>query len=183
MSTERKSVYKRGADDGFYFGVYLVVLFFASVFAMTLPFAGLLTMILMLGVPFVIYRFLRRTYVADNGMTQYSALWLQGIIIFFCGSLLSGLVAYVYMRWINPDFIMSIVKDAIGIYSSSNWENGQEVADVLQKMIDQKLVPKPIEVVIQSIWTAVFTGSLLSMLVALVVQSKKIKPSEITKKQ
>ena len=105
MATEQKSVYKRGADDGLFFGIYLIIMFFSSAFSMAVPFAGLLSIILVLGVPFLIYRFLRRSYVNDSGTTQFSALWVQGITTFFCGSLISGIAALVYMQWVNPDFI------------------------------------------------------------------------------
>ena len=175
MATEQKSVYKRGADDGLFFGIYLIIMFFSSAFSMAVPFAGLLSMLLVLGVPFLIYRFLRRSYVNDSGTTQFSALWVQGITTFFCGSLISGIVALVYMQWINPDFIATQVQSLIDVYMATDWEEGKEIAKVLTKMIEQNLLPTPINIVIESIWLAVFTGSILSMILSIVVQARKTK--------
>lgn len=175
MATEQKSVYRRGADDGLFFGIYLIIMFFASAFSMAVPFAGLLSIILLLGVPFLIYRFLRRSYVNDNGTTQFSALWVQGITTFFCGSLISGIVAFIYMRWINPDFILSQVQALIDVYMTTDWVEGKEIAEVLKKMIANNMLPTPINIVIESIWLAVFTGSILSMILSIVVQTRKIK--------
>lgn len=175
MSTEQKSVYRRGADDGLFFGIYLIIMFFASAFSMAIPFAGLLSIILVLGVPFIIYRFLRRSYVNDNGTTQFSALWVQGITTFFCGSLISGIVALIYMKWINPDFILTQIQTLIDVYMANDWKEGKEIAEVLTKMIENNMLPTPINIVIESIWLAVFTGSILSMIVSMIVQARKIK--------
>lgn len=175
MSTEQKSVYRRGADDGLFVGIYLIIMFFASAFSMTIPFAGLLSIILVLGVPFIIYRFLRRSYVNDNGTTQFSALWVQGITTFFCGSLISGIVALIYMKWINPDFILTQIQTLIDVYMANDWKEGKEIAEVLTKMIENNMLPTPINIVIESIWLAVFTGSILSMIVSMIVQARKIK--------
>ena len=175
MSTERKSVYKRGADDGLYFGIYLIIMFFASAYSMSIPFAGLLSMLLILGVPFLIYRFLLRSYVYDYGTTQFSALWVQGITTFFCGSLISGIVAFIYMKWINPDFIVNQIQALIDIYQATNWAEGKEIANILNKSIENNLLPTPINIVFESIWLAVFTGSILSMIVSLIVQARKVK--------
>lgn len=175
MLTEQKSVYRRGADDGLFFGIYLIIMFFASAFSMTIPFAGLLSIISVLGVPFIIYRFLRRSYINDNGTTQFSALWVQGITTFFCGSLISGIVALIYMKWINPDFILTQIQTLIDVYMANDWKEGKEIAEVLTKMIENNMLPTPINIVIESIWLAVFTGSILSMIASMIVQARKIK--------
>lgn len=175
MAQVYKSVYKRGADDGFYFGIYLSVMFFATAFSITVPFAGLLSFCMMIGVPFLIYRFLRRSYVGDYGTTTFSALWLQGIMTFLCGSLISGVVAYVFMRWVQPDYLLSTVQEVIKIYNDMDWPQGKEMADVLTKIVEQNMLPTPIQIVVEFIWFAVFSGSMLSIIVSLIVQMKKVK--------
>ena len=102
-------------------------------------------------------------------------MWLHGIVIFFCGSMLAGVVLLVYLRWINPDFVVNTLQRAIELYDSIDVPQAKETAKVLRQVIEQKLVPTPIEIVAQLIWLAVFSGSLLSMILALVVplRSKK----------
>lgn len=175
MSELKLSVYKRGGDDGFVFGIYLVVMFFATAYSMAVPFAGLLSTLMMLAVPVVMYRFLRRTYVAFGGKLTFSELWLQGIVTFFCGGLISGLVAVVFMRWIQPDFIVSQANAAIKIWEESGLPQGQEMADVLRKAIEQKMIPSSIQLVIEMLWLQVFSGSILSIVLSLIIRSIKMK--------
>ena len=83
-----KNIYARGADDGFLLGVYFVVL--ASAMAV--------------GVPVVCYIFMRRSQRAAHGLLTFSALWMQGIVTFACGSLIFGAAGLVYLKWIDPQF-------------------------------------------------------------------------------
>lgn len=175
MAYQQKSVYRRGADDGLFFGVYLIALFFATAYSLTMPFVGLLSTILMLAVPVVIYRFLRRAHIERDGKSQFSELWLHGIVIFFCGGLIVSVVALIYMKWFEPNFIVNQAKIAIQIWEEANVPQAGEMAKVLNQAIEQKMIPTPINVVIEMLWLQVFTGSLLSMLLSAIIKSIKIK--------
>lgn len=173
--TPGKSPYKRGADDGLLFGGLLCAMFFAGVFSFKVPLLGLVSFVLMVSVPLVIYRFLRKSYVTDGYNTQLSSLWMQGIMTFACGCVLAGLVATVYLKWINPGFIIERVRETIDFYRSSGWERGEEMATVLQRMIDNRLLPGPVSMVVEMIWLGIFSGSLLSLLMALLARARGVK--------
>lgn len=175
MAGELKSVYKRGAEDGLRFGIYLSVLYMVMIAGASYSLASLAAFVMIAAVPLIVYRFLRRGYVAEYETSTFSLMWLHGIVIFFCGSMLAGVVLLVYLRWINPDFVVNTLQRAIELYDSIYVPQAKETAKVLRQVIEQKLVPTPIEIVAQLIWLAVFSGSLLSMILALVVplRSKK----------
>lgn len=175
MTSRHKTVYKRGAEDGLYFGIYLSVMFLLSVFSLSQPLLSWVTILMALGVPVIIYRYLRRAYIEEYGTLTFSAMWLHGIVVFFCGSIISATVAFVYLRWIHPDFIYTTMQEVIKIYNEIGTSKATEIAATLQKMIDQNLLPTPILIAVQSVWSAVFTGSLLSMLISVLVPLKKIK--------
>lgn len=176
----QRSPYKRGADYGAVFGVYLSVLFLLTAYSLEIPGFSILAFFLMLFVPVIIYVMLRRSYVADMGKTIFSSLWMEGIVIFACGSMIAAVVAIVFMRWIEPDYIERTLRSVIEMYGSGIMgERGTEVAEILQAAIDQKRVPKPIELVIDMLWLEVFTGSMLSMLMALLVQARGYKPKKM----
>ncbi|MDE5835816.1 MAG: DUF4199 domain-containing protein [Paramuribaculum sp.] len=178
MSAPGTSPYRRGADDGFIFGVMLCVMFFAGVFSVSAPVLSVVALIIFIAVPFVIYTFLRRAYITDLYTTQLSSLWMQGIMTFICGSLIAGLVAVVYLKWINPDFIADRLQEAIDFYSGSGWQQGEEMADLLQNMVKAHVVPTPIQIGIEMIWLGVFSGSLLSLLMAVLVRARGEKKSK-----
>ncbi len=165
------SVYKRGASDGAIFGIIMIALFFSSIFVIDVPVLILVTILIMLAVPFVVYKFLRKHFVQSQGYATFSELWLHGIIIFACGSLISGLVAFIFLRWIQPDFMIDQMNTIINLNQSIGDDDAEEATHLLQQMIDNKLVP----IVIQTSFLCVFTGSILSMLVALIARSISIK--------
>ena len=172
QTADRTNPYKRGADDGFVFGGLLCAIFFGWVFSVRVPLLGLVAFGLMASVPFLIYRWLRRSYVADGGLTLMSSLWVQGITTFTCGGMISGLVSAVYLRWIEPGFILERVNEAIGFYS--DFEGGEETARVLQQMLDAHLMPSTIAIVIEMIMLCICSGSLLSALMAVLVRARGI---------
>ncbi len=168
-----KSVYRRGADDGFWFGLYLSILFLVSANSIFSAFAGIFSVVMAIAVPFIIFFFLRRSYRADNFTSTFSALWLHGICIFFFGSLIAALTTYIFLRFVNPTYINTLVDMAIEFYGSVDTPDAHEVTTVLQKARAAHMLPTPGGTAVQVIWAGVFTGSLLSMVVSAIVKASK----------
>jgi hypothetical protein len=175
-----RSPYKRGADWGALFGIYLSALFFASSYSFDYPICSVLAFVMMIGVPLFVAFVLRYSYVQDRGTTIFSSLWVEGIAIFFFGGLISSLVAFVYMRWLEPDFIADRLNAMIDVYSSAEVPNGKDVVEVLQAVRDRELLPRPIEIIVDMLWLIVFTGSILSMIISMLVPLKKVKNTDTT---
>lgn len=177
-SIKAKSPFRRGADDGIIMGLLLVAVFFTGTLSFSYTLASDLTPILMLaGVPLLTYFLLRRSYVRDNGMTLFSSLWMQGIVTFFCGSLILAIVMYVYMRWGNPGFMREMVSRMSEFYDSiPETPQSREVSQIFHTMLDENVFPSAINVAIESIWLGVFSGSLLSMLAALAARARRVIP-------
>lgn len=163
--------YKQGADDGFLFALYLTGLFFASAFALEVPGLGILSTCLIIAVPFIIFVAIRRTWQRDGGMSTFSALWMQGIMTFLCGGLLSGVIAFAYLKWINPGWLAEQVRAMADIYAQI--DGGAIVADTLEKMLERGLLPSSIQMVFQMLWLEIFTGSVLSLIVTAIVRIRK----------
>ncbi len=52
-----KNIYARGADDGFWLGLYFSVLFGVTVVSLSLPLLNIIAVVMALGVPFLTYFF------------------------------------------------------------------------------------------------------------------------------
>lgn len=172
-SIKEKNPYKRGADDGVILGLILIILFLAMTFSLKYPLANLLGLLLFfVGVPMTTFFLLRRSYIRDNGLTLFSSLWMQGIVMFFCATLILALFTYVYLRFLNPSFMVDMLNTAAAHYEKLGTARGHQTADIMHAMIHQNLVPSAISMAIETIWVGVFTGSLLSALVAGIVRMK-----------
>lgn len=166
---DKYGLFKRGADNGFVLGLYLTVLFFAMAYSITVPLLGLIALVMVCGVPVVTFYYLRKGFRQEYGTSTFSALWMQGIVMFFCGSMIMALAVYLFLRFIQPDYITDMVTLARDTYSALDWERGQEIASTLDLMLEKHLIPTPIQVAMEILWTGVFSGSLLSILTALLV--------------
>lgn len=161
------------------FGIYLTVIFLAMTAGISNQAFSVLVLLLMCGVPALVYRWLRQVYVRQSGMTNFSALWMEGIATFFFGGVLSSFFAFVYMQALDPGFIERMMRLSIDAYTQNPWAGGEEIAQALQTAVDKHVLPSPISIVFDVMWLIMFTGSLLSMVLAMVVKMRPIKKKNI----
>lgn len=164
-----KSIMKYAARCGLTLGLVLAVMFLCAAYSLAYPVLSIVCIGMFLGVPVLIYVWLRNTYRRYACALQFSALWMQGIAIFFFGCLIMSAVMYVYMRYIRPDFIIEQLRQASELYSSVGAQ-GEQLSDTINTMLDKHLIPKPIDVAVQFIWLGVFSGSILSMIISFIVR-------------
>ncbi len=174
MTEKRESIFKYAARCGLPMGAFLSVMSVAMVFSDRVPFLSIFVLTLLLGTPFLVYRLLRARYVSDNGITDFSSLWMIGILTFIYGSLICTAVTYALLQWLRPDFFYDMAQMVIDQYKKV--PAASEMVDVLTKALDNGLLPSTIEFLFQMFWLTSFLGSLLSAIVTLVVRSVKIKP-------
>lgn len=170
-----RSIYERAGSDGAWMGLWFTVMFGLSVAAMRMALLNVAVLTMALLVPFVAWRFLRRTYADSHGLVTYSALWMQGILTFAAGSLILGGASFIFMRWIYPDFILDTLKMGVEFYRSEPMGAGAELAEEFQTIIDRKLTPSPLTISMVWMWLGVFSGSVLSMFLAAVIRLFPLK--------
>lgn len=173
MTDKPKSVYMNGAEDGLVLGPVMaltMVLIGASTYVPWLSAFGLAGIV---AVPVIAYIRLSASYRAGSYSATFSALWLQGICMFFFGGLLMSLVLFVLMRWAFPSFIMHQVDTAISIYSDAGSPAATEIARALETLKDTGALPTPLDVVLEMLYAAVFTGSILSMVYAFILRRRR----------
>lgn len=174
MEQNERSIYRRGADNGLLLGLYFCIMFAFVVAGERVEAVGIVSTLMMFGVPFLVYRFLRKTFVEQRGLTMFSALWTQGIIAFAGAGLVLSLAVYIYIRFLDPGIVLRQVEKLIEIYSEANTPRAGEMLTVLQNMRDMHLYPSAREIIIQLELLSVFSGSILSMLMALLARMKGI---------
>jgi hypothetical protein len=172
------SVYKRGADDGLKLGIIMIVQFVTAAYSLKIAMLGFVALALTIAVPFIVYHMIKRDYLRYPNMQFFSALWMHGIAIFIFGSILLAAGMYVFLRFIEPDFIIDNLHTAIAVYRSLGVDEATQMADAMQMIIDKHLVPTAISFAMTSIWSVVFSGSMLSLFLALLVRVFNKKPQQ-----
>ncbi len=173
-----KSPYRAGAEKGQLFGLYLSAIILSSILSSHIPFLSILTLVLIIGVPVVIYRQLRQRSIAREGNANISELWMQGIITFACGALICALIILLYLMWIEPNYIMTTLTNSMNVYQSLGTEMGNNLAETIKLMIEQHMVPSASDIALSMFWFITATGSLLSLVISILV--KFITPTKKT---
>ena len=172
---QEKSVFQRGAEYGLWMGLYLTVMMLCAMFYDRLPVLSLVVMVMLFAGPLVLYYTQRRTFIQEQGMTQYSALWMQGIMTMIGGALISSLLMYLALKYIRPDYLYDQATQALAIYKTMPEFKDSELVKLLESMLEQNMLPTPIESVTNSFWLISFVGSITSALTALLAQ-RRITP-------
>lgn len=171
MNQEIQSPYRRGGDDGLTFGIYLSVMFFAGIFGMKFPGLNLLSTAMMLAVPAVVYIYLRRYFISEKGRLTVSALWMHGIVIFACGSLIACFLMFIYMRWIEPDYLNNMWRDFLSTLSASQSPDVADFVKVSREATRNGQPVTPIIFAITTIMMSVLSGAILSLILGAIVKA------------
>lgn len=167
---------RRGADDGLWFGMYLTAMFFASIFAPALPILSVVSLLLVVCVPFVVFRSMARYRIHLADEASFATLWIYGVVLFFFGVILAGFVLTAYMTWVNPDYISSQLQALAALSGHDLGATIDQAASLASSMLEAGFVPRPIDLVTELIMLAIVTGSGLSIVLSLIIMARR--PSE-----
>lgn len=175
-SESRKSVYRFGADNGIWMGIYLTLISVCFLMSVRLPILSMLIFPLLLGVPAVLYVLLRKVVKSEPGYCRVPAMWVCGIWIFVFGSLICGLISALWIILFDPDFIQQYFRNSIAMMEQTNLKSAyaSEIAQLKQALRSGTL-PSPMEFVFTMIWSTSFFGSLLSLVVGWLICRIKLK--------
>lgn len=170
--TYTPGLYERAAYSGGVLGLYLTVLFAVNAYTQSFPLLALVGLALMACVPVMVYMRLSRSYIAGGRRATFSELWLEGIVTFFFATLIVSLASVVFMTWIQPDWFIGQLRMAVEQGEASQLPQLQEMAGVLKAAMVQRVLPTPMQMALDMGWLILFTGSILSMVVAAIVRAR-----------
>lgn len=161
---------ERAARDGVPMGLCLTVMALCIMNCDRWPWLGLAALLLMVAMVPLTGAFLRRTYEASGRTLTFSALWMQGIVMFLAAAIITTLTSYVFLRFARPDYFYAIAQQAADAAAASPYEQDRATAHLLQRMIDDDMLPTQLQMAFLGFWTAAFGGAVLSAIVAAVVR-------------
>ena len=168
LMEKKKSIFQRAAEWGIPFGLYLAAAAMTYIFSDYFPPLSLLFMVMCAFTPVVVYFFQRRKFIEDDGFTEYAGLWMLGIMLFLLGSVIASLIIYLVLQYVRPTFMYDQAQVIIDAYKDVPDMKDSDLLLVIKRMVDKKLMPSPIEVVMNMYWLTTFLGSLTSAFTALI---------------
>lgn len=172
MTTGFTSPLHHGARNGVVTGIYLTILFILSVITPGTPLEGVLSTAMAIAFPVLVYRIIRRDMALTGGSASTGTLWLDGLVSIMCGALIAGAVLLVYLRWIDPGFLGNRWDTLVSQMAESPDPAMQEMAEDFTTASANGFVVSPVMFVMTLLWGAAFSGSLLSLLLAVAVRMR-----------
>jgi len=170
MTNSLISPARQGARNGGITGIYLGLLLMLAVLTAGTALEGLLSTAMVLLFPVLVYRIVSRDFTAWGGKASIGTLWLDALVSIVCGALIASTVMFIYLRWIDPDFLMRRWTEAIAQMRNAPDPQMQLMADNFETAAANGFRITPIMFTMTILWGAMFSGSLLALAVAAVVR-------------
>ena len=167
-------IFGRAARVGPVAGVYFTVLFLCAAYSGMHPLLSILALILLLSVPWLLYRRLSATAAAVVKVRTVP-LWTEGIYSFLFGGLIMALLVYMWLRFVDPGYVHNQLELAAQLMREYPQSASHELRHAVEAVLEQGSLPGAIQMAMSLFWTVTFTGAVLSLPVAFIIA--KIKSS------
>lgn len=174
----QKNVFIKSAELGVPFGALLLVASVAMLFGDKVPLLSMLTLLVAVVAPVLIYYFQRKRYVESGGFATFSELWTLGIFTTIGGGLICGLLTYVLITYVRPDFVYEQAHYVIDAYKQLPGGNAREFVEVLEKAVDNNMLPTPFDFCVQMFWLTSSLGCVGGAITALIAIKVPLKSKE-----
>lgn len=171
-----KSVYKYAAEAGVPLGLYLTLISGCFLLSVKYEFLSMLIFPLVIVFPFVLGGFMRRLARVEPAYARFSPMWLFGIYSVLSGTLICALFSALYLMFVDPSFMVVYVENAIATIEASPMA-GQyaSTVDMMRQAIDNHMLPSGLQLVTTMGWFTCFSGSILSLFLALILSQRRPK--------
>ncbi|MCM1355420.1 MAG: DUF4199 domain-containing protein [Staphylococcus sp.] len=157
------SPYRRGADYGFLFGIYLTVMFFAFIFSQTHLLVSALALFMLLAIPGLLVGAMRHYDKSMYGCATFPMMWMLGVMMFLCGLIISCCALIIYLKWINPDLIFNQLKFLVDSGKETDSEFIRQAGTLAAEMIEYNFVPSATAYVTEIFLALLSAGSITSL--------------------
>lgn len=167
---QNKSVYKYAAEAGLPVGLYLIVISTCFLYGLHEPMLQTLVLPMLIVFPFLMAFMMKRLAKACPAYNRFSPLWLFGIYSVIFGTLICMLFSMLYVIFIDPGFIAAYAQSMLNeLEAMPASEKYASTIDVIRYAIESHQLPSGPKFVTTMGWFTCFSGSILSLILALII--------------
>ncbi|MBD5365845.1 MAG: DUF4199 domain-containing protein [Bacteroides sp.] len=170
MQAKPKTLINIAADYGLVLGALYCITFFGGLYAMRLPWLSFVCLLSAIGVPVTVWIMLKRTWDKSLRTMPFSGMWTEGIVASAFGGILLALATFVYLKWVAPDIMLGALEHQATVWDTAGTEKGHANARALRLMIENGAIPHPSEIALQMVCLVVFSGSILTMILSMLIR-------------
>lgn len=172
--TRQQSPRRSGAEMGLPVGIYFAMMFLTYMAGTATPTLTLVFVAMVAAFPFLVYALLRRQLRWAGSDMPVVSLWIQGIVMIAGGALLCSVLILVYFKWIEPDFMVTMMERAATVLTDDPDPSVAELGRMARGLIDNRAVPSASTLTLSFWLFTVSTGSMLAGLMALLAKLKRL---------
>ena len=167
---KKKSIYMYSAEAGIPVGIYLSVISASLLMSIKFPTISVFMPFLIIGFPFVLWFILKNICKAEPSYQKFSTLWLGGIYSVIFGTLICTLLSAIYMINFEPGFVNQYFLNTIEAVENSPFaENYESTITLMKEAVEAHILPSGMEFLMTMGWFTCFSGSLISLFIALIM--------------
>ncbi|MDE7387466.1 MAG: DUF4199 domain-containing protein [Muribaculaceae bacterium] len=170
MQAKPKTIINIAADYGIVLGALYCITFFGGLYAVRLPWLSVACLLAAVGVPVAVWIMLKNTWNRSLRTMPFSAMWTEGIVASAFGGILLALATFIYLKWVAPGIMLGALEHQADLWDAAATEQSKANARALRIMIENGAIPHPSEIALQLVCLVVFSGSLLTMLLSLLIR-------------
>lgn len=151
-------------------GLYLTLMSACILLSIKIPALPMLLIPLALGFPVVLWSLMRKISKEEPSYNKFSSLWLGGIYTVIFGTLISTFLSGLYVTFFEPDFVNIYINNALEAIEATPMADQYEASiHLMHEAIDAHILPSGLEFLTSMAWFTCFTGSILSLVIALLM--------------
>ena len=167
---QKKSIYKYASEAGLISGLYLSLMSACLLLSIRMPALPIMLVPLCIGFPFVLWTLMRNIAKDEPSYNKFSSLWLGGIYTVIFGSLICMFLSSIYIVFVEPGFVHQYINYTIESLEASPMAAQYESTILLMReAMEAHILPSGMEFLTTMAWFTCFTGSVLSLVIALIM--------------
>jgi len=160
------SITKSAMYNGLIMGVIFSINFLFSVSKITslVVLTNVIAILIIIG----IYRMAMQFRDTEcNGIITYSKAFSLILLTFFFAAIISSVVKFVYFQFINPDYLDQMFQETMKVLNKMKFPVNDEMINQTKSML------KPVNYTFVYIWTNVFFGLIVGLIMAAFIKKEK----------
>ncbi len=162
-------------DQSMIIGLLTTCISVSMLYVDLVPQLAIVTIVLLLAGPVVLYAMQRRVHLSMGGMTTAWDLWMFGFVAIFLGAVFTALVTYAILEFLRPGLLYTQLEMVLETYKQNPELKNSEITQTLQLMLDEELVPHPLAYVLNMFTMTNCSGMLLSLITGAVAARRPSK--------
>lgn len=167
---QRKSIYKYASEAGVPTGLYLTLMSSCLLLSVKISFLPMMLLPLSLGFPFLLWSLMRKISKQEPSYHKFSSLWLGGIYTVIFGTMICMFLSGLYIVFVEPNFVNLYVGNALAAVEASPVAPEYETSvAMMREAMSAHILPSGMEFLSTMAWLTCFTGSVLSLVIAVIM--------------